>query len=85
VLSRKKIAQIASRVWGRESDLEPFHGDLERFARLVEAEALRKVARAEFSYARPDTRPHTNPTFVVNVCDMREQARQAARAAKEGK
>ena len=45
MLSKKKVAQIASKVWGSCEKIEPFHGDVERFARLVEAAVLRSVAR----------------------------------------
>lgn len=89
MLSRKKIEALVgdalSGPSGPQSRLGMWSNELLVFARLVEAEALRKVARAEFSYARRVPRKGAEPVFVVNVWDLRDQARRAAKAAKEGK
>lgn len=85
MLSEKKLAAIETAAI-RVDEGKRYGADfLRRFARLVEAEALRRVASAQFSYARPDTRTHSKPVFVVNVWDLRDQARQAAKAAREGR
>lgn len=88
MLSRKKIAQLAERVWGGSTTAEPWHGDLERFARLVqEAHAKQVQARLRRFHRAADDYAGSSGRAGVGLCIriVGEFASAAAKAARDGK